>query len=128
MEATEIIGLNGVPIARRDLNERLHGIATGVVDQHVDRAELAYGNVEETLDVFFLADIRLHRDSGKAEFARVRDHRFGAVAAGAVTRDQGGAGFGETASDPAADTAAGAGHYCHLAVKIQQRRGRGESA
>ena len=100
---------------RLALHPRDFPAAPGVVDQDVDRAELAIGNGDHVPDRRFVGDVGLGRERGHSEFVGdFRRHLLAGV--GVALRDQHRRALGrEPAGDPATDAVAGAGDDRHPA-------------
>ena len=80
----------------------------GVVDQHVDRAPLGHGLVDEALDVFALAQVGADDDRVAARRLDLGRDLLGGPRGGGVVDDDAGAGGAEGEGDGLADAAGGA--------------------
>ena len=118
-------------MTERNCSRRLpgggHGGAhAGVVDQHVDVAELGHRRVDQRLALVGVGDVGLHREHPAAGVA----HQLGRLlqpVGTAGAEDHVGAGLGQPAGEGHAQAAGGAGHDGDLVVEpehVGSRHGR----
>ncbi|MCY1370109.1 hypothetical protein D9M69_571870 [compost metagenome] len=81
----------------------------GVVDQHVDRAELRFDGVEHRAHRVGVRHVGLHREGTNAGGLQLGNQRFGRRGARGVVDGDGEPVSGEPAGDGGADAARGAG-------------------
>jgi hypothetical protein len=103
---------------RHVLQRRRHRGDPGVVDEHVDAAELGDGGVDERAALLPVADVAGHREGPPPEGPNLGGDHLAGVELAAGHHDVG-ASLGEAEGHRPAEALGGAGHHDHLAGRAE---------